>query len=95
MYQILEFPSFLLSVSTWTPKIPYQWGSCNKPLGAGVVVALGKGNIVGVGAGRGAPAALQTHQKAQTQTENQRDDQVALTVRNLQKKFNKSENYKH
>lgn len=58
---------------------------CDKPLGAGVVVALGKGSSVGVGAGRGAAAALQTQQEAQKQTENQRDHQVALTVRHLQK----------
>lgn len=58
---------------------------CDKPLGAGVVVALGKGSSVSDGAGRGAAAALQTQQEAQKQTENQRDHQVALTVRHLQK----------
>lgn len=42
-----------------------MWGGvCDKPLGAGVVVAFGKGSSVGVGGGRGASAALQTKQEA-------------------------------
>lgn len=55
----------------------------DKPLGAGVVVALRKGSRVGVGGGRGAAAALQTQQEAKRQTKNQRDHQEALTVRYL------------
>lgn len=58
----------------------------DKPLGAGVVVALGKGNSVRGGGGRSAAAALQTQQEAQRQTQNQRNHQVALTVRYLQRK---------
>lgn len=59
---------------------------CDKPLGAWVVVALGKGSSAGVRAGRGAAAALQTQKEAESQTQNQRDHQVALTVRYLQRK---------
>lgn len=57
---------------------------CDKPLGAGVVVALGEGSGTCLWAGGGAPAALQAQHQAQEQTENQRDHQVALTVRHLQ-----------
>lgn len=57
----------------------------DKPLGAGVVVALGEGSSTRLWAGGGAPAALQAQHHAQEQTENQRDHQVALTVRHLQK----------
>lgn len=56
----------------------------DKPLGAGVVVALGEGSSTRLWAGGGAPAALQAQHEAQEQTENQRDHQVALTVRHLQ-----------
>lgn len=56
------------------------------PFGAGVVVALGEcSNRGGARAGRGAAAALQTQQDAQRQTQNQRNHEVALTIRNLQR----------
>lgn len=62
---------------------------CDRPFRAGIVVALGKGSSSGAGVGRGATAALQTQQEAQRQTKNQRDDQVALTIRYLQRKRTK------
>lgn len=68
---------------------------CDKPLGAWVVVALGKGSSVAVRAGRGAAAALQTQQEAQSQTQNQRDHQVALTVRYLQREGSTVKEHRH
>lgn len=55
-----------------------------RPLWARVVVAPGNRSSVRAGARRRSAAALQTQQEAQEQAENQRDHQVALTVRHLQ-----------
>lgn len=55
-----------------------------RPLWARVVVAPGDRSDVGASARRRSAAALQTQQEAQKEAENQRDHQVALTVRHLQ-----------
>lgn len=55
-----------------------------RPLWARVVVAPGDRSDVGASARRRFAAALQTQQEAQKEAENQRDHQVALTVRHLQ-----------